>query len=95
MNERTARVSVLPDHPTVARCRGDVQFLGQEEAESGRVQIGPTSDHLVVGKARKFPRNVGKNIDRVRDDKKDRVRAIFHQLGNNLFENICISLNEI
>lgn len=93
--QRTTRVSVLPDHPTVARCRGDFQFLRQEEAESSRVQIGATSDHLILWKTGKFPRNVGENVDRIRDDKKDRVRAVFHQLGNNLFEDIRISLNKI
>lgn len=86
---------MLPDHPTVARRRGDFQFLRQEETESGRVQIRATSDHLILWKTGKFPRDVGENVDRIRDDKEDRVRTVFHQLGNNLFENIRISLNEI
>lgn len=59
----TAGVSVLPQDPAVEAAGVDAQFVGDQEAEAGRVQVGAAADDAVLGKAAELPGHVGQHVN--------------------------------
>lgn len=54
---------MLSQDPAVEAARVDPQFLGHQEAEACRVQVGAAADDPVLGKAAQFPGYISQHIN--------------------------------
>lgn len=59
----TAGVSVLSQDPAVEAAGVDSQFVGHQEAEARRVQVGAAADDAVLGEAAQLPGHVGEHVN--------------------------------
>lgn len=53
---------MLPNDPTVAAGRMEVELFSHEVTETGRVQVGARANHSVTGKTTQFPGNIGEDV---------------------------------
>lgn len=60
------------DHGAHLR-RGEIEFRGDERAETGAVEHGAETDDLLPGQAQTFDGELGEDVNRVGDDKDDRA----------------------
>lgn len=65
---RTTTVTVLPNYIRMAGRRRYVQFLREQIAEPGGVEVRSRADHTVLGQATDLPGHVGQDIHWVAGD---------------------------
>lgn len=59
----TTGVSMFSQDPAVEAAGMDAQFVSDQEAEAGGVQVGAAADDTVHGKAAQFPGHVSQHIN--------------------------------
>lgn len=73
----TAGVTVLADDVSVHGSGRDAELLGQQVAESCRVEVAARADDAVLGQITDLPRHVCEDVYGVAGYQEDSVRAVF------------------
>jgi hypothetical protein len=87
-------VAVLANDIAVDVLRVDVEAIGEEPAEARGVEVGAGADDAVGGQAGELVGDVGERVDGVGDDEQRGVRAVLHELRDDLFEERHVLLHE-
>jgi hypothetical protein len=75
--------------------RVDVEVLGEEEPEPGRVEVGAGPDDAAGREARQLPGDVGEDVDGVGDDEQQRLGRVLRQWRHDLPEQRDVPLEQV
>lgn len=70
-------------------------MVGDQESESGRVEIRARSDDPVGGEAGELPGNVGEDINRVGDDEQDGIGRVVGEAWDDVGEERQVPLEQV
>ena len=88
-------VAVTADHHAVHVVDVGACGFGQIAAETRRVERAAHADHAVLGQSRRFEREVGHRVHRVRHDDEDRAGRVRQSLRNNALDDVGVGADQL